>query len=425
MINAKGILRYFIAFLLACFCLACGTSSLRLSNYAQLYSSDIVLHPDYRVYHLSSDSTALYFKLNTDNLLYNRPEKSSSFQARIRLEVQVFNSLEEKLPRASDSVVFVDVDNTQQKKDLIGSIRLAIPEGKNFICKVVLTDLNRNAADTKFLVIFKEPEVLERQGFLACSESGIPVVGRIIKTEESLLVRYKLKPVSAIRFLVLSTHVRPALPPFSSDTGAAESMKIKASYTIYDSAGYFRVPVADNASVFFFQADSLIGEGTSLLKFSPVYPKVSRGEDMIGPLRYLTTDEEYQQLETAPNKKLAAETFWIRCCGSKERAKEVIKRFYKRVEEANEYFTSYKEGWKTDRGMIYIMFGAPDGLYMRDMGESWVYGQDASMNQINCIFSKVDNPFTENDLILQRNPSYRPVWYASIESWRTGRVFTL
>lgn len=102
-----------------------------------------------------------------------------------------------------------------------------------------------------------------------------------------------------------------------------------------------------------------------------------------------------------------------------------MKKFYRRVEEANEYFTSYKEGWKTDRGMIYVIFGQPNGLYMKETGENWVYGQDANMSQINCLFGKVDNPFAENDLILQRSQSYRPIWYAAIESWRTGRVFSL
>ena len=417
--------RYFLVFLVPGFFAACGVSSLGISNYAQLYSNDLHLHPEYRVYHVSEDSTVLYFRVSTNNLLYNRSEKNADFQARIKFEVKVFASLDEKLPLISDSIVFVDYDNTQRNKELIGSLKMAIPKGRNFICKTILTDLNRNSENIRFLRVFKEEGLIERQGFLGYDDQKIPIIGRIIKSQANLFVKYDLYEVKAIRFITFRTLVRPALPPFSDDTVSGESLTIKSKYLINDSAGFFKVPVTESGSILFFQADSSISEGTTLLKFGDYYPSVSSGDDMVGPLRYLTTDDEFQQLLSAENKKIAAENFWIRCCGSKERAKEVMKKFYRRVEEANEYFTSYKEGWKTDRGMIYVIFGQPNGLYMKETGENWVYGQDANMSQINCLFGKVDNPFAENDLILQRSQSYRPIWYAAIESWRTGRVFSL
>ena len=42
---------------------------------------------------------------------------------------------------------------------------------------------------------------------------------------------------------------------------------------------------------------------------------------------------------------------------SLERAKELIKNYYGRLQHANLFFTSYLEGWKTDRGMIFMIFG--------------------------------------------------------------------
>ncbi len=427
MFETKSLIRCFTVLMVASvFLVSCGVSSLRLNNYSQLYSNDIVLHPEYRLYHFSNDSTALFFTINTANLLYARQEKTADFTSKIRLEVQVFQSLEDKFPRTSDSIVFVDSDNNQVAKNLIGSIRFGVPSGKNFICKIALTDLNRNTADVRFLHLYKEPELMARQAFLPFdARNGVPVVSRIIKNERALLVAHESEPVSFIRCLAFSSWVTPALPPFGADTGEAESMKVLNSTVVHDSAGYFPLALDDLGSVYYLQADSNVAEGTTFLKFSAGFPAITTGEEMIGPLRYLTTDEEYKAIEEAPNKKVAAENFWIKCSGSKERAREVIKRFYRRVEEANEYFTSYKEGWKTDRGMLYIIFGSPDGLYLKESGESWVYGQDASMTQINCVFTKLDNTFTENDFVLQRNMAFRPAWYAAVESWRTGRVFSL
>ncbi|MCH7783138.1 GWxTD domain-containing protein [candidate division KSB1 bacterium] len=53
--------------------------------------------------------------------------------------------------------------------------------------------------------------------------------------------------------------------------------------------------------------------------------------------------------------------------------------YYRRVRFANEEFTQYKDGWKTDRGMIYILFGPPNQVFYSDFSsfekatQQWVY----------------------------------------------------
>lgn len=42
---------------------------------------------------------------------------------------------------------------------------------------------------------------------------------------------------------------------------------------------------------------------------------------------------------------------------------ELMEEYYRRVQYANRYFTSgYREGWDTDRGMVYIIMDSPDGV---------------------------------------------------------------
>lgn len=58
-------------------------------------------------------------------------------------------------------------------------------------------------------------------------------------------------------------------------------------------------------------------------------------------------------------------------------------RYYRRVRYANKEFTQYKDGWKTDRGMIYILFGAPNQVFYSDFvsddinSQQWVYFNNA------------------------------------------------
>ena len=79
------------------------------------------------------------------------------------------------------------------------------------------------------------------------------------------------------------------------------------------------------------------------------------------------------------DKEKAFEQFWLKMAGTKERAKYVIAEYYKRVEKANVLFTSYKEGWKTDRGMLTIVMGMPNTVYKTTRGETWIYGSPHNM----------------------------------------------
>jgi GWxTD domain-containing protein len=41
---------------------------------------------------------------------------------------------------------------------------------------------------------------------------------------------------------------------------------------------------------------------------------------------------------------------------------ELMEEYYSRVEYANKNFGHYQEGWRTDRGMVYIVFGPPSNI---------------------------------------------------------------
>ena len=63
---------------------------------------------------------------------------------------------------------------------------------------------------------------------------------------------------------------------------------------------------------------------------------------------------------------------------------ELMDEYYRRVSYANENFDGWKEGWETDRGMIYILFGPPDRVERTNpsMANSTLY-QIWTYNKIN------------------------------------------
>ena len=144
---------------------------------------------------------------------------------------------------------------------------------------------------------------------------------------------------------------------------------------------------------------------------------------MILATRYIMAKKEFDICMSSPDKKLAIDKFWLDIGGSSERAKELIRKYYGRVQEANKLFTSYQEGWKTDRGMIYVVFGAPNKVSKRKNGEVWTYGESGNPNAVFFQFIKVINPFTDNDYTLERNESFKMPWYQAVDLWRQGRIY--
>lgn len=105
-----------------------------------------------------------------------------------------------------------------------------------------------------------------------------------------------------------------------------------------------------------------------------------------GPVRYLLTREDYLRygkLKTVEARAAFAERFWKRWDPDPATAvNEFRERFRQRVAEADDRFGSPPvEGWRTDRGRVFIVLGEPDSV-LRLGGdpnslerEVWVYSR--------------------------------------------------
>ena len=144
---------------------------------------------------------------------------------------------------------------------------------------------------------------------------------------------------------------------------------------------------------------------------------------MVPPMRYISTKKEYDLLLASENQKNDMDKFWREIAGSNDRARTLIREYFKRVESANNYFTSYMEGWKTDRGIIYIIYGIPNIVYKNNNYENWIYGEENNMMSMSFVFHKVNNPITGNDYVLSRSPVFKSSWFRAVDSWRSGRIY--
>ncbi|HMV47189.1 MAG TPA: GWxTD domain-containing protein [Blastocatellia bacterium] len=92
-------------------------------------------------------------------------------------------------------------------------------------------------------------------------------------------------------------------------------------------------------------------------------------------VRWIITDEErktFDALKTDDEREQFIEQFWLRRDPDPDTdANEYREEYYQRIAYANENFTSGIPGWKTDRGRIYIMFGAPHQKESHPSGGSY------------------------------------------------------
>jgi GWxTD domain-containing protein len=92
-------------------------------------------------------------------------------------------------------------------------------------------------------------------------------------------------------------------------------------------------------------------------------------------VRWIISDDErkaFMQLSNDEERDKFIEAFWDRRNPNPDSEDNEFKdEHYRRIEYANEHYPAGVPGWKTDRGRIYIMYGAPDEVESHPSGGSY------------------------------------------------------
>lgn len=161
---------------------------------------------------------------------------------------------------------------------------------------------------------------------------------------------------------------------------------------------------------------------------SPNYPSIKTPQELALPLAYLMDEKEHKKLlaiEDPNEMKNAIDRFWLSNIQNSNMAKSIISLYYQRVEEANKQFSNFKEGWKTDPGMIYILFGPP--LYSDSFSDQMVWSYSYNQNDPEKTFvfnqSKIKSKFYPfYNYLLQRNSFYYSIQTQQVDRWLTGSI---
>jgi len=158
------------------------------------------------------------------------------------------------------------------------------------------------------------------------------------------------------------------------------------------------------------------------------FPQMTQLDGLIEALAYIARDKELEEIHSATTveqRRNEFDGFWGNLVSSRQQAGGLVKQYYGRIEEANLFFTEHKEGWKTDRGMVYVILGPPMYVEYAFDAQIWHYSY-SEQDFVNAYhFRRVRPSGSEADFdhyILTRRPFYERTWTRAIERWRQGLI---
>jgi len=158
------------------------------------------------------------------------------------------------------------------------------------------------------------------------------------------------------------------------------------------------------------------------------YPGVTTYTELSAPLFYLAEPEEWEAIKVGvePGQMVNDfDSFWGRFMTDERRAKQTLRLYFSRVEEANVRFGGLSEGWRSDLGMVYIILGEPLFIDRSRERETWFYSfEDGRADQSFTFVTNLrsDFPALLKPVVLERSSDYENFWRNEIRRWRRGDV---
>lgn len=385
-------------------------------NFAEMYNINSVdLHPKFQVYHNSDTTSILFYELDNSELKYEI-NYDSSFSSKAKIHYRIYNDYKAKLLVDSGSYIYIDSLNYRLNNSSLGQLPLNLIEGSDYVLLIYFTDLNTKSS-VKQLIEIEKINSLSRQYFYLKGIDQLPYLKNYMNSFEefSLINQTGNEENINIRYFKQINNIPK--PPMIENVDNITGLQADTLYNIpfkYGETGNLKL--SDKGFYHFF-LDSKKSYGYTVFRFANEYPYIVSDMQLLLPLRYITSGKEFKALYNSNNKSKDIEDFWIKLAGDKESAQGLMDFYYNKVQNANLNFTSDREGWSTDRGMIYIIYGEPDMVYKNAEMETWKYKTDNN-DPLIFDFYKVKTPFSNNHFNMQRLETYKYSWNTAIQNIR-------
>lgn len=391
------------------------------------------INPRYSVINQSDETSEFNIKFFPADLFFSEANPRGVPMALMLVTVKVYN-VTSGTSLADTAMLNLSIVKEAGKQEYVYTLPIKVEKGLKYMAEIKILDKLRLTVVQAF-VPFNTLSDLNKYNFLARGHfEKNELFNPVLRENEYVNLVYTRGPADSL-FISFYKPFRPVPDP--------PSMLMPEKTLDYNPDTIIRIPYSADLPIMFPREGIYLcsvnknsREGFTFFNLGHDFPSMTTPQAMIEPLAYLASQDEINSLRFAVKPKMAMDDFWIKLGGNVDKSRELIRIYYTRVLYSNYYFTSYKEGWRTERGMIYIIYGPPDKVYKSSEGESWGYRKPVMRSSWGGRFSvkddflyfnfrKKENVFSDNDFFLSRSETLVTFWDQAIISWRKGIVFRL
>jgi GWxTD domain-containing protein len=389
-------------------------------NFSSLYNpSESSLHPESFAY-INSDTTALvFFKQSIAELQQNMNNPSTQ---QIKFNLKYILRDENNAAIVDSSSLSYSINLGESEDFVISYFKVNLPNRNKYKLILIVADLKENLGKRLLVDVDNSIDFAASSFFTEVfEESTTPLFNCFVNSNSKYRITSKVIGKDSITVDYYSFANYNIIPPYYLTYAQNEVAKLDSSF-VYNLGDTIKF---DKLGIYLFKSSAQNVTGLGLINAGNYFPEIMTPSKMLEPLGLITTSKEYEEIEKSDNLKLSIESFWLARSNNQKYAKEQIRVFYNRVKFANTFFTDDKEGWKTDRGNLYVLLGPPSVVNLSPTGEDWFYGENPDVAGVLFVFDKINNPTSNNSYRLRRDVSYQTIWTQSVSTWRDGRIFSI
>ena len=176
-----------------------------------------LINPSYKLFHKNDTLTELYFRLNSENILYTKKRGDTTFSANILIHYELTNKAT-KILTDSASIFFTNHGNNKNKKFLDGSINLKTNSQKKYDLVITVNDLTRDHYIRKRLTVDRS-DIYNHQNYLILDSNNSVVFKNNFNSNDIVFIKKnEANPIDSINLKYYSTKLPIAKPPFTTDS---------------------------------------------------------------------------------------------------------------------------------------------------------------------------------------------------------------
>lgn len=321
-----------------------------------------------------------YIEIPLENLQFKKNRETKMYDASVNFDIKITNSTNEVVVNESTKD-FVSTTKSDQKK-LDESAKFIVKEyflnpGK-YNLEITLSDLNTKIEKTIKSVIdvidFTQKDVSFSDIMLVSNikeENGKKIITPLVdKNIDNLKVMY-------LFFEIYNSKNEKTINNFSYKiTDFKDNVVEQGNYNFALSPGINKIfeKVSTDNLVFGDYKIEINGNSNGEKFAEKIFSNRMTGipgnmkdlDLMIDEMIYIATTEEIDKIRDAPTNELKEKRFfefWKSKDPSPKSSKnELMNEYYRRIRIANERYSHYIDGWKTDMGMVYIIYGNPNSI---------------------------------------------------------------